>query len=350
MTMNQVNPTLERVSPLPFQYRSVAELNAAIRQGAAQLPHEVDVVVGVPRSGLLAANLLALHRNLPLADVESFLAGRLLAGGRRTQLKRTTGEPGGFRRALVLDDSVQSGASMRAVRARFAEGHGFTGCELLFGCVYATTKSVGEVDLHFEICDGPRVFEWNLFHHPFYLQRACLDIDGVLCRDPQPEENDDGPAYRRFLETAEPLHLPTVPVGSLVTCRLEKYRPETEAWLRRQGVRYDELIMWDLPSAAVRRATGGHGQFKAGVYQRSGRILFIESSRSQAEVIVRETGRSVFCVETQTMLNPDTVTRVRQAVRRAPRRLWRRWLARWFPGPTTTVVAADIPPPSSLPL
>lgn len=348
--MNQINPTLERLGALPFQYRSVADLNGAIQRGAARLPHEVDVVVGVPRSGLLAANLLALHRNLPLADVESFLAGRLLAGGRRTQLKRTDGRTAGFRRALVLDDSVQSGASMRAVRARFGEGHGFAGCQVLFGCVYATTKSVAEVDLHFEVCDGPRVFEWNLFHHPYFLQRACLDIDGVLCRDPRAEENDDGPAYRRFLETAEPLHLPTVPVGSLVTCRLEKYRPETEAWLQRQGVRYDELVMWDLPSAADRRAAGGHGQFKAGVYQQSERILFIESSRAQAEVIVRETGKSVFCVETQSMLNADTVTRVRQAVRRVPRQLWRRWLARWFPGLATTAVAEIMLPACSLPL
>lgn len=330
-----------------FQYRSITDLNALIRRAAARLPQDIDVIVGVPRSGLLAANLLALHRNLPLADVESFLGGRTLAGGRRL-LQQRTGEPGGFRRALVLDDSILSGAALREVRARFAAQP--PECPVLFGCVYATSDAVAEVDFHFEVCEAPRIFEWNLFHHATFLKRACLDIDGVLCRDPRAEENDDGPAYRRFLETAEPLHLPTVPVGSLVTCRLEKYRPETEAWLQRQGVRYDELIMWDLPSAADRRAAGGHGRFKAGVYQRSDRVLFIESSRSQAEVIVRETGKSVFCVETQTMLNADTFTRVRQAVRRVPRRWLRRLLARWFPGPATVALSESMPPPSSLPL
>jgi uncharacterized HAD superfamily protein len=335
-------------SPAPeFQFRSISDLNALIRRAATRLPSDVDVIVGVPRSGLLAANLLALHLNLPLADVDSFLAGRTLAGGRRLQQQRA-GEAVGFRRALVLDDSILSGAALREVRNRFAAQP--PACPVLFGCVYATRAATAEVDIHFEICEAPRVFEWNLFHHATFLKRACLDIDGVLCRDPLPEENDDGPAYRRFLETAEPLHLPTVPVGSLVTCRLEKYRPETEAWLQRQGVRYDELIMWDLPSAADRRAAGGHGRFKAGVYQRSERMLFIESSRSQADVIVRETGKSVFCVETQTMLNADPVTRLRQAVRRAPRRWWRRLLARWFPGPAAAAFSEYMPPPSSLSL
>ena len=45
-------------------------------------------------------------------------------------------------------------------------------------------------------------------HHSF-LNDSCLDIDGVLCRDPSPEENDDGPRYEKFLTETNPLVIPT---------------------------------------------------------------------------------------------------------------------------------------------
>jgi uncharacterized HAD superfamily protein len=31
------------------------------------------------------------------------------------------------------------------------------------------------------------------------LKKACFDIDGVLCADPLPEQNDDGEKYINFL-------------------------------------------------------------------------------------------------------------------------------------------------------
>ena len=48
-----------------------------------------------------------------------------------------------------------------------------------------------------------------------------MDIDGVLCADPTPEENDDGEKYRHFLLNAPPLFIPKVTIGTLVTSRLE---------------------------------------------------------------------------------------------------------------------------------
>ncbi len=39
-----------------------------------------------------------------------------------------------------------------------------------------------------EVIDRPRIFEWNVLHHPGILKDACLDIDGVLCHDPSHEQ------------------------------------------------------------------------------------------------------------------------------------------------------------------
>ena len=76
------------------------------------------------------------------------------------------------------------------------------------------------VDIYFEICHMPRVFEWN-YMHSWVLQYCCVDIDGVLCEDPSFFENDDGKRYRKFLLHAQPKLVPTKKIGYIVTARLE---------------------------------------------------------------------------------------------------------------------------------
>ena len=55
-----------------MNYRSIAQLAASVSRWSMSLPGDIDLVVGVPRSGLLAANLLALYRNLPFTDLEGY--------------------------------------------------------------------------------------------------------------------------------------------------------------------------------------------------------------------------------------------------------------------------------------
>jgi hypothetical protein len=43
-----------------------------------RLPRNLEVIVGAPRSGMLVANLLALHLNLPMTDIEGLLGSRLI--------------------------------------------------------------------------------------------------------------------------------------------------------------------------------------------------------------------------------------------------------------------------------
>ena len=61
-----------------------------------------------------------------------------------------------------------------------------------------------------------------------------MDFDGVLCRDPTEEENDDGDKYRYFIANVEPIFKPSVEIGWIVTSRLEKYRDLTENWLKKK--------------------------------------------------------------------------------------------------------------------
>lgn len=296
-----------------MEYRTVAQLDDAVVSWLAELPRDIDIVAGVPRSGLLVANLLALHLNVPMTDVAGIVEGRVIQSGARfngSDARLFLSKP---RHVLVVDDSVCSGSAMAKVKAQLAAAglpHRIT-----FAAVYMAPEARldGHVDLYREVVDMPRVFEWNLMHGTV-LANSCVDIDGVLCLDPTDEENDDGERYARFLRDTPPLLLPTAPVAWLVTSRLEKYRKQTAEWLARHEVRYGGLRMMQYPDMAARRAAQAYARFKADIYVETGAWLFIESDAALASKIAALSGRSVFCTETREMLQPgDSASSARRA-------------------------------------
>ncbi len=273
-----------------MNYKSISELNRDILAWIPELSREFDVIAGIPRSGLLVANILGLHLNLPITDIDSLIDGELLSSGRRPL------KDGNYlaedSKILVVDDSVHSGYQMNKIQERINK-HDLS-YTISYGAVYVEPRSVGEIDTFKEILPMPRVFEWNLFHHSL-MNSACVDIDGVLCRDPSEEENDDGNKYRHFISNVTPNIIPTRKIGWLVTCRLEKYRGITEQWLSRNNIPYDNLVMMDYHTREERMRAGNHGKYKANVYKKVKADLFIESSRSQAKEIAKISGKPVIC-------------------------------------------------------
>jgi orotate phosphoribosyltransferase len=298
-----------------MNYRSVASLDRLVVNWLCRLPRDLDVIVGVPRSGMLVANLMALHMNLPMTDIEGLLNSRLIYfSGRCPQLDLRQ-----RRKVLIVDDALSTGRQLEKLRQRLAEAalpH-----EILYGAAYVRTGAEQWIEFYGEHLDDPQLFEWNMMHHPVLLG-SCLDIDGVLCEDPAEGIDDDGESYCRFLKHAKPMIIPTMPVGWLVTARLEKYRKLTERWLLKHAIEYRELVMMDAPDNAARLNGQSHGEYKAHVYERTGADLFIESCPMQSIEIADLSGRTVFCMSTGEMVAPAKRDR-RQAMPPASRCLTR---------------------------
>jgi orotate phosphoribosyltransferase len=215
---------------------------------------------------------------------------------------------------LVIDDSVNTGSQMDEVQSKLSSND--FDFEIDYGAVYVSKNGRRYVDYWGEVVKYPRVFEWNILYHS-KLENACVDIDGILCRDPKPAENDDGEKYKDFIKTVDPLIKPSREIKYLVTCRLEKYREETKEWLRKNGINYQNLIMMDLPDMETRQRLNNHAEYKANVYEETGTEIFIESSRQQAIEIAKITGKPVFCYENGKMFhgNPDTVKKLSNKTR-----------------------------------
>lgn len=294
-----------------MNYRTISELNQLISRHLDIIPLSVDLIVGVPRSGLLVANLIALKLNLPLTDVSGLCEGRLLQAGQRGRKFRFKD----VRHALVVDDSVCSGFSINEARKQIKDVNVLI--RVNYAAVYAAPSAQRHVDVFWEVCPLPRVFEWNVMHHSI-VENACIDIDGVLCRDPMESENDDGEHYLNFMKTVQPLVVPTGVIHTLVTCRLEKYRTVTEEWLAASKISYLRLVMLDMPDGEARRRWGKHGEFKGEVYRNSDACLFIESSELQAYEIANTSIKPVLAVDVNQMIYPGAAPVVKEIGRRLP--------------------------------
>ncbi len=280
-----------------MNFKSYQDLSFDIKRRLHVLQKEhFDLVVGIPRSGMIPAHIIASLLNINCTDSVSFCHNLPLKHG-RTRPPSGIGAkvflPSDAQSVLLVDDSINTGQSMAKEAALVRQAA--TG-KIRTMAVYSSVQSREDVDFFCEYVPMPRAFEWNLFHHSV-LAKACVDIDGVLCVDPTEEENDDGPRYREFLLSAAPLILPSKPIFALVTSRLEKYRKETEAWLKANNVIWKHLIMLDLPSKEERIRRRAHASHKADYYKTAPARFFIESNDKQAREISHLSKKVVYCTE-----------------------------------------------------
>ena len=226
-------------------FKSLSDLTKDIHGWIPTIEGSYDCVVGIPRSGMLVANILALKMSLPLADLDGFLEGRMLGLGKRFEHIDAQDYLKECRKVLIVDDSISSGTALRIAKEKIAAvcpDH-----DLTFAAIYVTPAGRELCDLYVEQIPNPRRFEWNILSSRA-VKNYCFDLDGVLCLDPTKEQNDDGERYREFILSAKSLYVPADEIGAIVTSRLEKFRPETEQWLAQQGIKYGKLHMLNLPS------------------------------------------------------------------------------------------------------
>lgn len=282
---------------MPFNYKSYADLACDIALGIQTLP-EVDLIVGIPKSGLIPAVMIANFLNCEMVDLDTFLFTSSKRSGKRKVNRANVGKT---TRVLVVDDSVNTGRQFNEVRSRLS--HFGEDYEFLFCAVYGLKKNAHQevADYVLSNVEQPRFFQWNYRNH-IIAEHALFDLDGVLCVDPTDDQNDDGDLYREFIANARILSIPRKKLSAIVTSRLERFRSETEDWLSKNNVRYGELIMLDLPTASERRRLRAHAPFKAEVYSSRDEVLFVESNWKQARDIARISDKPVICTENDFLL------------------------------------------------
>ena len=277
-----------------MRYIRLQDLCSTIRNNIYKIPHDVDAVLGVPRSGMIAASIVSEYLNIPLGDVNTLV----FSGGDRMKLFES--KP--IKKVLVIDDTTFSGKSMRETKEKLKNVEGY---KFIYCVVYLEgDKGEKEIDLYLEdmrhedkgwgnIC----LYEWNLFnHYPHVMSKLMWDLDGVFCVNPTQDSDEE--KYIEYIKNATPLFTPKVRLNKILTYRCNKYRKETEEWLAKNGIRYNLLGMVAADNYIQRHQIApSSAEYKANIYKQDDAQLFIESEASQAEQIWKLAGKPVLCIE-----------------------------------------------------
>lgn len=308
-----------------MEYRSFEDLNRAIVKNLKRIPGDADLVVGVPRSGMLAATIIALHMHLPLTDVKGLKRREMMSGGARMK-KQNGNKFKDFRHILVVDDSINRGTAMEEVKKELEESG--INQKISYCAVFVSPGALSKADLCFEVCETPRIFEWNMMNH-MNLRKASVELDGVLCEPPLREHFD---RYDEFVQNAKPYLKSTQKIGLITTKRLEKYRNQTEEWLKKHDIRFSKLIMRE-PSMFGQKpllSSDENAEFKKRVLFETVRPqFFIEWKHAHSIRIARKVGKMVYCVDERTMVYPSFYM---ENVRKAEGRmidLWNNLKGKW---------------------
>lgn len=278
------------------QFITTARLAEDVKGLVAILPPGITQVAGIARSGLHAASLISMLLHVPLLIVRQ-TQGDIVEAGHGWRLAE--GRPAAEETTLIVDDTVMTGNSLQAVtplvEKRFPKR--------LFAAVYVNPLARKKPDLWAVDLPWPHLLEWNLFNSVLSPMTA-VDFDGILCQDCPMGDDDDGPRYAQFLESAVPLYLSrktTIPL--IVTARLEKYRSQTLAWLQKWGLRVERLEMgpWrnngERAQADIVGYKAQHFRQFMQTHRRRGPQphLFVESNPRLAKSIAERSGGVVVC-------------------------------------------------------
>lgn len=260
---------------------------------AETLPNDFDAVVGIPRSGLLFANVLASKLGLPLSTPDDYIRGIMWQSN---HVKAITPR---FNRVLLVEDSIFAGKQITRAEKKIRDFN--PTLQILKASLFVTPGNKGTVDFYCVSKKPPNIFEWNLLTATDIFGKLCVDMDGVLCKDCPREVDHDENAYLKWLETVKPKYIPNFEIEAIITSRLEKYRVHTEEWLKRYGVKYKRLFMMNL-NAKSEKTFDGVVDFKASLIKAINPFWFWESNLHEAIAIHKQVRTPILCTDAMVIL------------------------------------------------
>lgn len=248
--------------------------------------NEIDCVVGVGRSGVIPATTLACCLNTRLFAVFSSKKENRnqlveIPCGYRMSSKNFNNED--FNAVLVIDDSAVSGGSLLEstsyVKSVFSN-------KKVYSCaIYNHTSALkSEIDFPIVHLPLPHIFEWNIMNS-VYVPEMGIDLDGVLCNDYPPDLPMNDENHLEFIKNSKPKQfLPRrEAVAFIATGRPEKFRKETEDWLKINKIKYNNLYMY--PGSIEERDRNFFSNvvsFKESIIKKHRPKFFVESDYHQA--------------------------------------------------------------------
>lgn len=273
---------------MQIRFKSYGDLGRDITKNFVKFSGDWDLVVGIPRSGMVPAYMIALALNVNCTDISSWVNNYPLKKGMTRGLKNEITSPWEAKKVLIVDDSIMSGNSLKSEIEALPDWLSDRASTL---AVYSSKPFRKDVDIILEFLPHPRAFEWNIFHHKV-ISRSCVSLEGMI-RKGELNSNKADLSFR---------YIPSGVIDTIVSCQNESSRHEVESLLANSGISYRDLIMAD--SKANVKSLESIVRYKVEKFKASSTEMFIEDDSDQARLICREAKKPVFCLNDNCIYNP----------------------------------------------
>lgn len=257
-----------------FQYISLKDLYDWIVDWIKEIPPDIDLIVAIPRSGLLVGCLISVLRGKPLTTPDLFIKGKYW---KSKHMKNRI-----IKNVLLVDDSATTGNTITKNFDLLKKAK--PTIKIIKGVLLATNDSKQVIDTYHKIIPQPRIFEWNIMHGKRF--RLAVDLDGVLSEECPPGVDLNEGLYLKWLLNAKPLRIPEFEIDAIISNRLEIYRELTEKWLGKNNIRYKKLYLWNINSKLERK---DHANNKIEHLTKIKPDIYWESDVEQAKLIFEKT-------------------------------------------------------------
>jgi orotate phosphoribosyltransferase/uncharacterized HAD superfamily protein len=248
------------------------------------LPNQFDVVIGIPRAGVMIANAISLQFCIPWSLPSCFLENKQVF---YSSILKTPE----IERVLIVEDCISQGREINEVKAAIKAK--YPDLTVKTGSLLVNTANESVVDYYYRNVEKKAIETvWDLLKLD---KNYVVDMDGVLNYNPSDKDTASVDSYLQFIENAQPYLLLRSKIDTIVTARPEWARKPTERWLRKHKVQYNKLVMLE-----------GHGltpPFEAAVAHKISTLkytqpeIFWESDYNQAKMIHKKTGIKVLCTD-----------------------------------------------------
>ena len=262
-----------------IQYLPLAQIVQDTHKWIEKIPSDFDVVIGIPRTGMFPACIIACELGKPLTTPDLYCNDVLWMSQESEAHNNVLKKYG---RVLLVDDSGCGLRTVNHVITQIRVAHPET--DIKVAVLYPCEQCIPKIDYWYKpYVDGesPRHF-LNLMHHDDVS--TAIDMDGVLCEDYNVSRD-----YNEFLKNARPYRIPIYEVQCIITGRPESCREITKQWLEKYHVRYQRLHMW-----------GGKedmGTFKARILLHEKPFRYIESSDHLARECYVKSGITCYAMD-----------------------------------------------------
>ncbi|MDR2661094.1 MAG: phosphoribosyltransferase [Lactobacillaceae bacterium] len=212
-----------------YYFKTIDDLNNLVKANQARLQsYNFDLIVGLPRRGMIPATLIGLFLNKPVISFNELVAD-LASEKIGYRLKSESNRhPKSYENILLVDDSTNNGSAFLGAKNKLDIE---TWNKITTMSVYSTKKGANYIDLALEILDSEdKLYEWNILHKRVALKVSSMRFEGII-------------ATNSLNGIWELITAPSYPINTIVSSLREKNRKEIENFLKENNVEYENLIM-----------------------------------------------------------------------------------------------------------